>query len=719
MNPTATAVSEWTTHRVELEKGFDPMGALHREWLLTSGVGAYAMGTLPGVNTRRYHGLLVAATRPPVGRIVALNQLFEQLVIDWPDGQHTIEFSNCLFHNDQGDVVLAPSGHEMLCSFEKGESAVWTYRWRIFELRRELHVHWKPGQDGATGANDAGEKAGENVAGESGGGGGAATVRYSLRVNCDVDEMPTMKFRVQPMITLRDFHALQQEGYGAAPGFETDDDGQVLRAKRGDMAVTLHGPDARFDTKPDWWHRAYYPADNERGQGDHEDYFVPGAFEWTLRKLPQHDMTLTVGLGDQAVAPDAWEASRDRRVAHLDAMLEASGADEHAEVKPTLVMAADDFVVDRAIRGKSLSTILAGYPWFADWGRDTFIALPGLLLCTGRFDEARQTLQTFANAMDDGLIPNRFDDYDEQGAHYNTVDASLWFVNAAMEYYSATQDDEAWQGWLSQTVRGIVDAYIRGTHGNIHAAGDGLIAAGNVNTQLTWMDAACGDVVFTPRHGKAVEINALWYNALVGMAERVKSFDKSSADHYTRLAQRSKRAFTKVFFDDGLGYLIDHVWSDEEGVEYPDKTLRPNQIFAASLPYSPLPRTKQVQVVNAVREQLLTPYGLRTLPENDPAYHPYYTGDMFHRDEAYHQGTVWPWLIGPYAEAVLRVGKFSSSAREEAFEAIKPLLDQISGEGLGQLHEIHEAAAPHRPVGCIAQAWSVAEVLRVLRLIES
>jgi predicted glycogen debranching enzyme len=287
-----------------------------------------------------------------------------------------------------------------------------------------------------------------------------------------------------------------------------------------------------------------------------------------------------------------------------------------------------------------------------------------------------------------------------------------------MRYVQESNDVAVWQDWLGQAVCGVLDAYECGTDFAIHMDDDGLIAAGSPDTQLTWMDAARGGVVFTPRYGKAVEINALWYDALVGVAELVSRYDEGErAAHYTSLANRAKRSFRQLFWNKKHQWLNDCVWLDERGHAHVDATLRPNQILAASLPHSPLGESRRKAIVDAVREHLLTPYGLRTLPPNDCNYHGRYEGSMFERDGAYHQGTVWPWLIGPYAEAVLRAGAFSKKARHTAHEAVAPLLKQLCGDGLGQLHEVHDGDPPHHPGGCMAQAWSVAEVLRLLRLI--
>jgi predicted glycogen debranching enzyme len=288
-----------------------------------------------------------------------------------------------------------------------------------------------------------------------------------------------------------------------------------------------------------------------------------------------------------------------------------------------------------------------------------------------------------------------------------------------MEYYQATNDQQSWKDWLAPAAISVIESYIHGTDYDIRMAGDGLITAGSPNTQLTWMDAACDGVVFTPRPGKSVEINCLWYNALAGLSKLLPAVLKKESEHYKKLSQRVTRSFGRVFWDEELKSLRDHVWTDQYGVDHADRTLRPNQIFSASLPRSPLPQTKQRLVLKVVRDHLLTPYGLRTLPSNDPNYHGRYTGSRYQRDQAYHQGTIWPWLIGPYAEAVLRLGRFDTKSKTTAAAIIQPLLNLLMTDALGQVAEICEADPPHRPVGCIAQAWSVAEILRILALMES
>lgn len=717
--------TNWRTHELDLtanELGQNPMTL---EWLLTNGTGAYAMGTASGVNTRRYHGLLVATTRPPVGRVIALNQVLERLTLKKQEQTRDVDLTACLFRSpDDGQQVLSPPGRLTAHRFEKGLSTRWTYQWSpngggsdaktseaaspdhgAITLTRELSLHWKQQ---------------------------AATLRYEIQgLDRLLEAGWAGTLSLKPLVTLRDFHSLLHMN-NTGPISVSPRPDNSLTVYRDDIVVTLQcQPGELIPMNPvrdPWWYDIYYPVETERGLDDTEDHFVPGEYRIELNQaaLSQSPLvaTLTVTLGEKPVAAEPTAGSD--RASHVQQVvgttrvtLPDDGPLAGAAVKQAMVTAADDFVVDRQFKGQTLSTILAGYPWFADWGRDTFISMPGLLLTTGRFDEACATLRVYAEAIRDGLVPNRFDDYDDKAAHYNAVDASLWFIHAALRYLNASGDRQSWDDWLCPAVMQIFHAYIRGTEHDIRMAGDALITAGSPNTQLTWMDAACDGVVFTPRHGKAVEINALWYSALASMADLLEQTDRPTSQHYTKLLKRIKRSFAKLFWDNDRGCLNDHIWTDDQGTDHTDATIRPNQIFAVSLPHSPLPRTRQKKVLQSVRDHLLTPFGLRTLPVDDPQYHGRYTGSMFERDGAYHRGTVWPWLIGPYAEAVLRAGQFSKKAKAEAYAAIKPLLGELCTSGLGQLHEIHEADAPHRPVGCIAQAWSVAEVLRVLELIES
>ncbi len=698
----------WQTHELPIHDRALPW--MDREWLLTNGTGAYAMGTIPGINTRRYHGLLIAATNPPVGRINALNQMYEQLLIgqtlgdarfhDQVDHSRKVELTTCHFRGDDGVEVFSPGGHAWLRHFDKGLTVRWGYAWNGIQIIRRLQLHEKEQ---------------------------AITLTYSVR---GLEEKSLL--RLGPMLTLRDFHAVMQPGRTEAFDCSTAADGGQLVVRRGGNALTLSCSGGRFQSDPMLWYGAHYAADAHRGQDAYEDYFVPGCFAVEL--IPDEaglaTVSITAALGESPVAPAAFPV---KKAEFLEQVAEAiptpqftlgggsgrpASASQQQRLRRCLAIAADDFIVERAFRGDRLSTILAGYPWFADWGRDTFISLPGLLLATGRHEEAGRTLKLYAQALKNGLVPNRFDDYDPDVAHYNTVDASLWFVHSLIRYHAITNDSRAWQQWILPAAMQVVEHYTQGTQDQIRVEEDGLVAAGSPSTQLTWMDAKCGGHIFTPRHGKAVEINALWYSNLSELADLIGP-DNPQGPRCREAAEKCRAAFVEKFWNADIGYLNDHLWPNDQGDWQPDTTLRPNQILAVSLPRSPLDFDKQAAVVSTVRERLLTPFGLRTLSEDDPNYHPYYHGDQMQRDGAYHRGTIWPWLIGPYVEALLRTGNFSQASRVDAAAVISPLVSHMLGSGLGQLHEIHEAALPYRPEGCIAQAWSVAELLRVLTLIET
>ncbi|MEO0586596.1 MAG: amylo-alpha-1,6-glucosidase [Planctomycetota bacterium] len=712
----------WRTHRLPVS---DPWPHANRDWLLANGTGAYAAGTPLGCNTRRYHGLLVAPTRPPLGRVVALNQTFDSVELihgEDASARQVVEFSSCMFRDDHGQWVLAPDGHAHLTAFDRGIDVAWHYVWGDLRLTRRLTLH----------DHDA-----------------AVTLSYQLdgldALGCDA------KLRVAPMLTLRDFHGLMFRGHALFQLDRPADD--ILTAAHRNLAVTLYAPGSTYEPDPDWWYGVYYCRDAERGQDDHEDHFLPGAFVFDIPRADSNaPRLLTAALGDEPIVPQPDPAPRLARLnamaEHLPDMADLAAytppglttADTHASAARTstlrhaLAIAADDFVVTREHDGQPLSTVLAGYPWFGDWGRDTFIALPGLMLATGRHREARDTLQAYAHHIRDGVVPNRFDDYGRD-PQYNTVDASLWYLKAAADYLEATDDRKSWNDWLAEACCRIVDGYVAGSQ-HIRVDADGLVDAGSPDTQLTWMDAACNGVVFTPRYGKACEINALWHHGLVTLAQTLPDALSQQAAAYKALAAKAKRSYAKLFRrDDGLG-LFDHahpaqgheaIGVDKAGI-WRDASIRPNQVIAAALPQSPLTLKDRQAVVAVATRHLLTPVGLRTLPHDDWHYHGRYTGPQFERDRAYHQGTAWGWLIGPYAEAVLRAARFSKTSKRTATHALRPLVDHLLGpEGLGQIHEIFEAdstgtdehARPiHRPVGTFAQAWSIAELIRAAKLLD-
>ena len=635
---------------------------VRREWVLTNGLGGFASSSIVGCNTRRYHGALCAATLPPVGRIMAVNRLGEILCLDG-NTNRLLELSISQFR--QG---YHPRGDRYLRRFELDDVARWEFEVEGVRIVKELQMLWM-----------------RNV----------AVVRYAI----ETDGPRPLQFSVLPFVSLRDFHGTRHAAgvsFGVTPGERR------VGVSYQSQAVHLQADAGTFRESGDWWYEHVYEIERERGLDYTEDLFCPGRF--VVEANGSTSITLWAAMQQPVDRPD-WEGERARRrdaviAACTDPENVAAGASAVCTAQSPVVRklnrAANDFVVYRkSPDGTDGTSVIAGYPWFADWGRDTMISLPGLLLTPGRFHQARQVLGVFARYVSEGMIPNRFDDYTSE-PHYNTVDASLWFIHAAFEYLKLSNDYHTFEQLLRPACRAILDGYRRGTRFHIGMdESDGLIAQGDETTQLTWMDAKFDGIVFTPRQGKAVEINALWYHALVLMAER-------------ELAAKVAESYRKTFWISPFRGLYDVVDGPRR-----DNSIRPNQIFAVSLPNSPLAEEQQHAVVEVVRRELLTPVGLRTLARADPKYRARYNGAPRQRDEAYHNGMVWPWLIGPFLDAYLRVNNQSAAAQEQARRWLAPLIAQMDEFCIGQIHEICEAEEPYRPVGCFAQAWSVAEVLRL------
>lgn len=676
---------------------------LTREWLLTNGRGSYASSTIAGCNTRAYHGLLIGSLRPPANRVMAFSNCLEMIISDGKIfNLSTFEFPD----------KFAPAGYGFLKEF-----------------RQDVGVHYDFEFDGV----------------------GLTKSIYLLR---DTDTVAIeynftslrrpVEFVTRPFVGLRDFHTLQKSYVSMCSRWVgSQSGGLIVRHETPDSCeLLLRCPDATFVKDKQWWFNFVYRTDKERGQNCTEDLWTPGFFKcridspgkivlWARLADSTEQIEKTTEI-EQCTPEYVGKVRKDLcrrqeglkrkvRVARHDLQFpisECQVANLNLEIASprffeTLCLAAEAFVTERQIGQSHRTTILAGYPWFADWGRDAFIALPGLLLATGRFDEAKSVLTTFAAAADKGMIPNRFDDRSET-AHFNSVDASLWFINAAFQYLQASGDSETFSKQLLPTIRWIIECYRRGTRFGISADTDGLITAGDAHTQLTWMDAKYDGVAFTPRFGKAVEINALWYNCLMQM----KNFEPplENSEFYKSLAEKVGAGFRSLFWNQDKGYLNDCILPDGSV----DDSLRPNQIFAVSLEYSPLSAQQQKSVVDTVQDQLLTPYGLRTLNPLAENYKGKYTGSPHDRDAAYHQGTVWPYLIGAFVEAYLKVNEFSPESKRQAAEFILPLLQHLTEDGcLGSISEIFDGDAPQLPKGCIAQAWSVAELIRAYQLVSS
>ncbi len=632
--------------------------AASREWLETNGIGGFASSTIIDLNTRRYHGLLTAATKPPVGRFVLLSKLEETLVI----GDVRCELST-----NQYQGAIHPRGHLHLNSFRKDPFPIYSYRIDDLELEKSVFlVH------------------GENT----------AVVRYALFGDLGGR---TYSLEVRPLIAFRDYHSTTHANDAISRNVDVSLQRATIRPYH-DLPV-LHFAHNAESTDPAgfWFYNFEYQRERERGLDSQEDLYSPFLIRFTLGKdspavIIASTLPHEVGQAEQL---QQTEIARRRKI-----FASTPVRDSFTEM---LTVAADQFIVSRGDQ----NSVIAGYPWFGDWGRDTMISLPGLTLVTGRHDVARNILQAFAHNIDRGMLPNRFPDAGE-APEYNTVDATLWMFHAVHEFLRYTHDYDFVRNILYQPMLDILAWHERGTRYGIRLDSDGLLHAGEPGVQLTWMDAKVGDWVVTPRMGKPVEIQALWYNALRVMERLSSGFgDRDHAAHYADVAERARARFTEVFWNDANGCLHDVV-----GDGGSDASIRPNQIFAVSLPYALLTGDKALKVVDVCEWELLTPYGLRTLSPRDPNYHGRYGGDPYSRDSAYHQGTVWPWLLGPFLTAYVRVHGSGAEARERAARFLEPLRRHLWQAGLGQISEVFDGNPPHHPGGCIAQAWSVAEVLR-------
>ena len=631
--------------------------ACRREWLETNGIGGFASSTLAGINTRRYHGLLVAATKPPVGRLVLLSKLEETILID---GQ---AFDLCA---NQYHGAVHPLGFRYLKQFRLDPFPIFTFEIQGLGIEKSVFM----------------------VQGEN-----TTVVQYEMQ---SLGKATSVELEVRPLLAFRDYHSLTNEN-------GTIDSRVLLQSGLASISLYLGLPtlhlvhDAATVENAGYWYRNFkYEAERERGLDHTEDLFNPCVLRFDLGTLKKSTVIASTERRDIASASLLRQNELSRRRQAL-----STSPVEDGFVK-ALSVASGHYIVSR----RDQKTVIAGYPWFSDWGRDTMIALPGLTLASHRFEVARSILQTFARHVDRGMLPNCFPDAGET-PQYNTVDATLWFFEALRSYLAYTGDLEFVRS-LYDVLTEIINWHVHGTRFGIKVDASYLLCAGEVGVQLTWMDAKVGDWVVTPRRGNAVEIQALWYNALCIMEDFAQRFgDDSGRKRYCGLATLARWSFNRLFWNERGGYLYDVV---NAGIS--DASIRPNQIFAVSLPYTMLRPERAKRVVDVVQQHLLTPYGLRTLAPSDPQYRGRYTGDPHSRDGAYHQGTVWPWLMGPFITAFTKVNGNSHAARQQAKTWLSSLKDHLSDAGLGHISEIFDGDYPHRPVGCIAQAWSVAEILR-------
>ena len=687
--------------RAVVERG-DGDSLREREWLLTDRLGGFAMGTVGGVSTRRYHGLLIASLQPPVRRVVALHSLNE-IVWVHPDEPRCrpVDLTSAAF----SDGTVLTGGEDRLARFELGHEGTNSARW-VYDL------------------GDGGEliRTVEMVELRS-----AVRIRYEVRgLRAWVD--------VRPLMGLRDFHGLNSGEDPSVRVSHAANQRSVWIDRGGLHACIELSEDSHGSIKlrPHWWHGLRYAHEADRGFDAEESLFCPGSVHLGLEEPAE--FTVAIGAPGESTEVHGDAVGRRRRIASAVAcaMQDLAGEPEDDRRLAALAVAADQFVVRRAPsvtvaqNDAAAVTIIAGYPWFGDWGRDSMIALPGLLLTTGRFDEAASVLDTFAHAQRHGLIPNRFAD-DGGEPEYNTADASLWFLHACGAFYAAApasrDNDALLRDVLLPACLDVIEGYSRGAPGGIGVdPDDGMVFAGDESTQLTWMDAARDGRVFTPRHGKPIELQALWHHGLLVIAGLIESWDRSAAAGLRQRASDCRAGVQRQMWSDRFGCLVDCLRPTARGW-IPVEEIRPNQLFACSLEHGLLDDVRRVAVMRVCLDRLWTPRGVRTLDPADPGYHGRYAGPMLERDAAYHTGTAWPWLLGPMAEAVLRAGGFRAEACATARRVITPMLDEMLGEGapsLAQMYEVYDGEtepAPQHPGGCPAQAWSVAEVLRVLTLI--
>lgn len=645
----------------------------HQESLETNGIGGYSSATISGAHSRRYHGLLIAATDPPVGRTVLLSRFEERLVID--GGGYDISTNNY-----PGTVY--PEGYRYMVEFRLDPFPIFTYLVEGIEVEKRIFmIH------------------GEN----------SVVVEYSIK-NDHHATGRAISLELRPLIAYRDHHALGHERGDLDPTVtETAPHNASIKPYSTMPALHFAHSAERVTTTGYWYHNIELEIERERGFDYHEDLFNPCEFRFNVDEDTPASVIISTtphDIGDV----DRYRAGEiNRREQLLDnilldnVLLDDTSSLIDSETTTLLLRAADNFIVERGATG---STVIAGYHWFGDWGRDTMIALPGLTLATGRFDIARDILLEFAQYVDRGMIPNRFPD-SGSAPEYNTVDGTLWFIEAIRSYEEATGDFATVRERFYPIVVDIIEWHQRGTRYNIKVDDDGLLNSGEDGLQLTWMDAKVGDHVITPRQGKPVEIQALWYNALMTAEDFARRFgDMERSAHYGAMASRAKRSFNKRFWNSERGCLYDVI--DGNTI---DASIRPNQLFAASLHYTMLSEGRARAMVATVESRLLTPMGVRTLDPADPRYHGRYEGDPAERDSRYHQGTVWPWLLGPFITALLKSDHNSKRAR--ATEIIDAFLPHLSEGCIGQIAEIADGDSPHTSRGCCAQAWSVAEILRV------
>ena len=646
----------------EILHNFDD--ATSREWLETNGIGGFACSTVIGLNTRRYHALLTAAMRPPAGRVVLLSKFDETVVID---GQRYDLSAN------QYSGAVHPQGYTNMERFRLDPFPIFTFAVGGVQIEKLLFmVH------------------GQNT----------TVIQYRVREQ----GTRSVQLELRPLIAFRDYHALTHENGVLDRTVHFHHEKVASVRPYSDHPSLYFAHDAEEVNSQGYWYKNFeYALERERGLDSVEDLFNPMTLLFDVSARGNATLIASTEILDVASADMLRQQEMDRR-----SRIVSDLAAEDDLVR-TLTAAADQYIVSRGDQ----KTVIAGYPWFTDWGRDTMIALPGLTLVTGRDEIARSILCEFAQHVDRGMLPNRFPDAGE-APEYNTIDATLWYFEAVRSLLQYTADYPFVRAHLYPVLADIIEWHVRGTRYGIKMDEDALIASSDPNIQLTWMDAKIDNWVVTPRNGKAVEIQALWYNALRTMEDiAAKIGIPADAQKYSTLAALAQRSFNELFWNEEASCLYDVVLDPRSECK-PDTAMRPNQILAVSLTHSMLSKRRAKAVVDAVERDLFTPYGLRSLSPADSRYRGHYKGDSVARDSSYHQGPVWAWLLGPFIDAYFKVNDNGKKVQDQVREWLHIFSGHLTEAGLGHVSEIFDGDSPHHPRGCFAQAWSVAEILRAV-----
>ncbi len=642
------------------------------EWLETNGLGGWSGSTIIGCNTRRYHGLLVAATKPPAERMNLLSKLDETIVVN----SERYELST----NDYGNVVT--KGYQYLESFSKELFPAWLYKVNGIELKKTIAM-----------VHD------ENT----------TLIVYDV---LKADSSFTLE--LLPLVAARGYHTLQHAYNNIWWDVQFENGIFCNQPYENAPHIYIAVPGAAYTHHPNWFYKFNYAVEKYRGLDFEEDIFNHGTISVELKEGDSLGIIISTENPSEKNAHELFEKEKQRKLQLLQPIKTSTYQSTSHSTIQHLTLAADQFIVKRTVPSSSPegggwegATIIAGYHWFTDWGRDTMISLPGLCLSTGRYEDAKKILAAFAKNTSMGMLPNRFQDNNEP-PEYNNVDGTLWYFIAIYKYLQATGDKDFVLTEFLPVLKDIIDWHFKGTRYNIHVAEDGLLYAGESGQQLTWMDARIGTWVVTPRMGKPVEIQALWYNALKIFAELLVLNEQQNDAALVHLsAEKAKENFLKLFWYEEGNYLYDVINENNN----PDPSLRPNQLFAISLPFALIEGEHAKAVLKIVEENLYTPVGLRSLMKADTHYIPIYRGDAYHRDSSYHEGTVWSWLLGPYIDAIIK----TENARDEVKEVINNFVYHLNEGCIGSVSEIFDADAPHYPRGCVAQAWGVAEILRVIK----